>query len=101
MNYEEYQEALDYYLEYVNTDLLDIIGYDISVYIAYGMYNNKPVSTIKEWYTEAEDTYIYMLEEYIINLYGTIATEGYFWHAVDDAKHKGIIYEVEGMFFEG
>lgn len=99
---EDYTQSFEDYFTYVNTDVYRKLLLNDEVYIAYGCFNSLPVSTIRDWYKDAERALIPGLtpEGYIAHKYGDHALTGddvdYF---IDQEIEDGMLYENLGYWF--
>ena len=93
---------LDDYFEFVNTDIMSKLGCDIEVYAGYAAHNNLTVSTIKEWYEDAEDAFItmYNIDLYIETKYDVWKSDDLDYYYEKEVHRDGTLYECGGYWFK-
>ena len=103
--YRDYLSRLEDYLEFVNTDVEELMKYETELYTAYGSHHGYKVEYIKDWYDEAEDDLLTELspEDFVSNEYGIpIDPSGYDTRVpdiVDELIEKGELFECGGYWF--
>lgn len=98
----EVTESLNDYLEYVNTDVDQLMAYEPELYAAYAAHTGEKISRIKDWYLEAEQAFITTLglEDYIESRYDYVDQFNY-WDKVQTEIDDGDIFECGGYWFRG
>lgn len=94
-------EALEDYLEFVNTDVEHLMGYEVEMYAAYMcVAPGSRIHNIKDWYREAEINYISSttLELYIMSKYDVYTEEDVdYWHEIEVGR--SYVLECAGYWF--
>ena len=92
---------LEDYLEYVHTDIDRLMKWEPDLYAAYAAHHNLPVSTIKEWYEDAEDAFIstFGLDLYLSGKYEVHRDEDLDYYYEKEVYRDGTVYECGGYWF--
>lgn len=89
------------YLEYVTTDIEDLLLWEPDLYAAYAAHNGLNVATIKEWYGDAEELFVNALspEPYLMHKYDAVTAEEVDYYYEKEVFRDGTLYECGGYFF--
>lgn len=86
--YRDKLDALEGYLEFVNTDIEENFWYEPPVYAAYAAYHDLSIPTIQDWYRDASVYYLTSGDP-----------EEYFGESTDRLIKDGSLYECGGYWF--
>lgn len=97
----EKQDELEDYFEFVNTDVDRLLKWEPELYAAYAAHNNLAVSTIKEWYPQAEDNYVsaFSPDLYLQRKYGVWKDAALDYYYDKEVHQDGTLYECGGFWF--
>lgn len=100
-NYKEYLGRLEDYLEYVNTDVEDLMMWEPELYAAFGVHNGLAVENIKNWYMWAEELLITTgdPDDWVRSRHEHHLSEEAVWDIVHDNVDQGLIFECGGYWF--
>lgn len=93
---------LEDYLEYVNTDVDRLLRWEPDLYAAYAAHNDLKVSTIKDWYTKAEDAFVSAcgVDLYLQTKYDLWKEEQLDYYYEKEVHRDGTLYECGGYWFK-
>lgn len=100
--YKEKLNALEDYLEFVNTDVDRLMQWEPDLYAAYAAHNGLAVEEIKDWYEEAEDNFVsaFGIELYLQTKYEFWTDEGFDYFYEKEVHKDGTLYECGGYWFK-